>query len=98
MYLLKNAYTGYTGVMGMFMKNGIVEWIDEIDTYPFGFYLCLSDQDKNEADVTKFINYGYDEKGVIDFSMNIHEKNNLFPTDFRTKEEIKNCIKEEKNK
>lgn len=80
MYLLKNTYTGYTGVMGMFMKNGTVEWIDEIDIYPFGFYLCLSGQDKEEIDITKFINYGYDEKAVIDFSMNIHEKNNLFPT------------------
>ncbi len=88
MYLLKNVYNGYTGIMHMIMSDFQVKSINEIDLYPFGFILDLSDSIKNEMEITKFINCGYDDKGEVTLSMNLHEKNNIIPLDFRTKKEI----------
>ncbi len=93
MYLLKNPYNGYSGITGILLGNGICKLIDEIDLYPFGFYLCLSETNENETDITKFINCGYNDIGEVELTMNIHEKNNIVPTDFRTKEEIINQSK-----
>ena len=88
MYLLKNFYNGYTGLMALCLKNGTIKMIDEIDLYPFGFYLSLSDSKENETDITEFINCGYDDILDVEMIMNVHEKNNIVPMDFRTKEEI----------
>lgn len=88
MYLLKNPYNGYTGVTGILMANRTIKLIDEIDLYPFGFYLSLSSAKENETDITKFINCSYNDLGEVDLIMNVHEKNNIVPMDFRTKDEI----------
>ena len=74
--------------MAICLKNGIIKMIDEIDLYPFGFYLSLSDSKENETDITEFINCGYDDILDVEMIMNVHEKNNIVPMDFRTKEEI----------
>lgn len=88
MYLLKNPYNGYTGISGMMLSDGTFKIVDEIDLYPFGFYLILSDTKENEMDITEFINYGYNDIADVDLTMNVHEKNNIIPMDFRTKDEI----------
>ncbi|MDO4963210.1 MAG: hypothetical protein Q4E75_03845 [bacterium] len=88
MYLLKNPYNGYTGPMAIGFGNGIIKLINEIDLYPFGFLVNLSNEVENEADITGFINCSYDDVGEIDIPINVYEKNNIVPMDFRTKEEI----------
>lgn len=62
------------------------------------FFLSLSDVEENEADITSFVNCSYDDTGEVDISMNIHEKNNIIPMDFRTKEEIITMINDSKNR
>ena len=97
MYLLKNPYNGYTGPMAIGLGNGTIKLINEIDLYPFGFLLSLSNDDENEADITSFINCTYDDIGEVDIPMNIYEKHNIVPMDFRTKEEIVNQSKKTKD-
>ena len=48
----------------------------------------MSDSKENETDITEFINCGYDDILDVEMIMNVHEKNNIVPMDFRTKEEI----------
>lgn len=94
MYLLKNPYNGYTGMTGILLSDGRIKMINEIDLYPFGFYLSLSDTRENETEITNFINCNYDDCCEVEFTLNLHEKNNLIPTDFRTKEEIMEAKKQ----
>ncbi len=70
------------------MANRTIKLIDGIDLYPFGFYLSLSSAKENETDITKFINCSYNDLGEVNLIMNVHEKNNIVPMDFRTKDEI----------
>lgn len=88
MYLLKNPYNGYTGPMAIGLGNGTIKLINEIDLYPFGFLLSLFGEEENEVEITSFINCAYDDIGEVDIPMNVYEKNNIVPMDFRTKEEI----------
>lgn len=97
MYLLKNPYNGYTGPMAIGLGNGTIKLINEIDLYPFGFLLCLSEEEENEVEITSFINCAYDDICEIDIPMNVYEKNNIVPMDFRTKDEIIDKLKNEKN-
>ncbi len=98
MYLLKNVYNGYTGIMQMIMSDWQVKSINEIDLYPFGFILDLSDSIKDEMEITKFMNCGYNDTGEVTLIMNLHEKNNIVPLDFRTKEQIIKTAKSEVEK
>ena len=88
MYLMKTQYNGYTGIMHMFTSNWQIKSISEINLYPFGFIIDLSNSVKNEMDITKFINCSYNDKGEVTLIMNVHEKNNVLPLDYRTREEI----------
>ena len=97
MYLLKKPYYGYTGLVSVCFGNGTIKSINEIDLYPFGFLLSLSDIKENEADITNFINCSYNDCGEVELALNIYEKNNLVPLDFRTKEEIKKALENNKN-
>ena len=97
MYLLKNPYNGYTGLTGIMLVNGIFKLINEIDLYPFGFYLSLSKEEENEMNITKFIKCSYNDVGEVELTMNVHEKNNIVPMDFRSKDEIIDITKLSKN-
>ena len=74
--------------MDIGLGNGTIKLINEIDLYPFGFLLSLSGEEENEVEITSFINCAYDDIGEVDIPMNVYEKNNIVPMDFRTKEEI----------
>ena len=86
MYLLKNPYNGWFNCA--MSIDGNIKHINEINLYPFGFCISLSNTNEDEADITKFINCSYNNVYEIDITMNVHEKNNVVPMDFRTKQEI----------
>jgi len=89
MYLLKTPLNGYTSKAGYLLKDVGLKFVNEIFLYPFGFIISLSDFEEREMDITSFIQYGYDDEAIIDFKANIHEKNSLFPIDYRSQDEIK---------
>ena len=89
MFLLKEYRMGYMGITGMLCGNGKLKMIAEIDAYPLGFVLELEPKDETEdVDITNFLSHTYEEKFDIKFGVNIRERNIIFPTDYRTKEEI----------
>lgn len=95
MFLLKEYKIGYTGLNAMCLSDGTIKTVAEIDAYPLGFILELEPTGKpSDADITNFLSHKYNEKFNVDFGLNIRERNIMFPTDFRTKEEIIACIKQ----
>lgn len=94
MYLLKNPYNGYTRKTALILKEFSIKIVDQIDLYPFGFIICMSAHEEQELNITNFINYGYNDKAEIEFNINVHEKNNILPTDFRSKTDIINFSKQ----
>ena len=98
MFLLKEYKIGYTGLNAMYTGGEIITVV-EIDAYPFGFILELDPKSQStDLDITNFLSYKYDEKFNIKFGINFHERNIIFPTDFRTKEEILKCQEENRKK
>ena len=98
MFILKEFKIGYTGLTAMAYGNGKIKIVAEIDAYPFGFVLELEPKEDNpDLDITHFLSHKYDEKFDLEMGINIRERNIMFPTDFRTKEEIMAC-KEENNR
>lgn len=99
MFILKEFKIGYTGLTAMLCGNGKIKTIAEIDAYPFGFVLELEPKEDNfDLDITHFLSHKYDEKFDLEMGINIRERNIMFPTDFRTKEEIMACKKENNRK
>ena len=79
--------------------RGTTILVAEIDAYPFGFILELDPKSKTtDLDITNFLCHKYNEKFNIKFGINFHERNIMFPADFRTKEEILQCQEENKKK
>lgn len=94
MFLLKEYKIGYTGLNAIYTGGKIIT-VAEIDAYPFGFILELDPKSQpTDLDITNFLSHKYDEKFNINFGINFHERNIIFPTDFRTKEEILKCQEE----
>lgn len=96
MFILKEFRIGYTGITAMLCGDGQLKKVAEIDAYPFGFVLELDPKEKNsDLDITDFLSYNYNTKFDLEMGIHIRERNIIFPTDFRTKEEIISC--KEKN-
>ena len=73
--------------------------LSEITAYPFGFVLYFdpgNDWEYAGTDITMFADYAYDFMGTIGLPWKIEEVNGLFPEDYRTKDEIRECV--EKNR
>ncbi len=82
-------------------KNGTNESIalTEITAYPLGFILYLDPTDTWEYDgfdITSFADIEYDDIASVEMPLLINEVNDIFPTFYRTKEEIIECIEENK--
>ena len=98
MYFTKSdfkKYAGFTGAIKGFLDNPQFMLISEITAYPFGFLLYLDPTDDWEykgVDITHWIDVGYDEIRDIVLPWEIYEMNDLFPEYYRTKEEIRACI------
>lgn len=97
MYLLKERKIAYTGIQAMFVSGVGIRMLASIDAYPFGFLLEFDPKIKCvELNITQFLNEYEDKTYNMDFGIPILERNIPFSTDYRTKEEIIKCIKENK--
>lgn len=97
MFLLKEKKISYTGIQVIHISGIGNRMLASIDAYPFGFVLEFDPKIKCvELDITTFFNDYEDKKYDIDFGIPILERNIPFSTDYRTKEEIIECIKKNK--
>jgi len=73
--------------------------VSEITAYPLGFILIfdpISEREYDGVDITSFSDCGYDELATIEIPLCVKEMNDIFPMHYRSKEEIKQCIEENK--
>lgn len=73
--------------------------LSEITAYPLGFVLYFNPTDTfhyNGVDITHFADCKYDDVTDIEIPFCIYEMNDIFPTHYRSKEEIEQCIAENK--
>lgn len=91
MYALKEHKNQWSGLNVMCIGSNI-RTVAFMDLYPFGFILELDPKDENFEYVQDITNlatdYDYNFKGTIHITLNILERNTMYPCDFRTKEEI----------
>ncbi len=98
MYFTKSMLTKYVPITAILKMNekGRCESIalTEITAYPFGFILYFSPTETwkyDGFDITEFADIDYDKLATIEMPLTIYEVNDIFPTYFRTKEEIMKC-------
>lgn len=73
--------------------------VSEITAYPFGFVLLFDPENvTNEfgVDITGFADCKFDNKATVKMPLCIKEMNDIFPTLYRSKEEIIKCVEENK--
>lgn len=100
MYFTKSNMMKYAGftvlIKGLFdSPKSIVA--SEITAYPFGFILYLDpheDWEYQGTDITACTDLGYDDVRNIVIPWRIEEMNDLFPEFLRSKDEIRQCIEE----
>ena len=79
-------------------KNGKqkIDTVSEISAYPLGFLLYFSPKEDISHicfDITSFADCEPDETCALDMVLPIYECNSVFPTDFRSKDEIQTTVK-----
>lgn len=75
--------------------------VSEITANPMGFILYfdpISTWEYKGIDITAFADCGYDDECTITLPLCIYEVNDMFPTDYRTKEEIQACVEENRKR
>ena len=80
-----------TGVMKSSPDGFVSIALSEITVPPLGFILYFNPSDEypyEGMDITDFSKCRYDEKAEMYFPLCVLEVNDIFPTDYRTKEEI----------
>lgn len=98
MYFTKSdfkKYAGFTGVIRELLNDPQFMIVSEITAYPFGFLLYLDptgDWEYKGVDITHWADAGYDDIRDIVIPWDFYEMNDLFPEHYRTKEEIRDCI------
>lgn len=73
--------------------------VSEITAYPLGFILYFNPTDSWEydgVDITYYADCNYDDLADIEVPLCIKEMNDLFPTYYRSREEIEKCVEENK--
>lgn len=98
MFLMKNKRFLYTGQNAELIKFSKIRVLSTMDLYPFGF---VFDYDKNYedntlCDITSFLTFKYDDCVTMSFCIPLLERNNPFPCDYRTKQEIEDAVKQSK--
>lgn len=100
MYFTKSdliKYAGFTCLIKDMFENPKAIWVSEITAYPFGFLLYLNptaDWEYKGTDMMACAEMGYDETKNIVIPWKIEEMNDFFPEFFRSKDEIRQCIEE----
>lgn len=100
MFLLNEYKIGYTGIQGQYVSGVGTRVLATIDAYPFGFVLEFNPMENFETpelDITSFFNEYEDKEYDMHFGLPILERNIVFACDYRTKEEIKKCVEDNKN-
>ena len=93
---------GFTAVININLETGRLQQpalVSEITAFPMGFLLYLNpdpSQNYEGVDITPFTSFHYDDMGCIRLPIDIKEVNNIFPLDYRKKEEIQKTIKDNK--
>lgn len=100
-YAMKEGLDGWTGIMSMLVqdKSGFkTRCVAELALYPFCFILEIDPIGKCEnTDITHIAdNLEYDTKCILNLPLYYRNRNNLFPFDYRTKEEIERDMIESK--
>lgn len=100
MYFNKSRFMKYVPLSAV-LRLGKSGWesmaISEITAYPLGFVLYFDPTQAWEYDgfdITHFSDYKYDDSATVEMPLCIKEVNALFPIDYRTKEEIKECVED----
>lgn len=92
MYFTRRQIVKYTGMNLLAnIQTNSYTWVSEITAYPMGFLLYLSPSETTKIDgfdITSFADCGYDQEASVFLPIEIKEVNNVFPADFRTKDEI----------
>lgn len=99
MFLLNEHKIGYSGLQAMFISGIGTRLIATIDAYPFGFVLEFDPNAKikgPELDITSFFNDYECEEYNLELGIPVLERNNIISCDYRTKDEIIKCIKDNK--
>lgn len=76
-------------------ERPIVDVVSELFAYPLGIVVCFDPrEDFNHAgaDITDFCNVDYMHKDNITLDIPILESNIVFPCDYRSKEELIECV------
>ena len=99
MFLLKERKIAFSGYQVMWNSQKGIREVATIDAYPFGFLLEFDPKiECAELDITSFFNDYEDTKYNMEFGIPILERNMIFPTDYRTKEEILSCAEKDNRK
>ena len=105
MYFLKNnimKFNGFSAVIKFDPTTGSLRQsslVSEITAFPLGFLLYLDPDPTQEyegVDITPFASFHYEDMGCIRLPIEIKEVNNIFPLDYRSKEEIIKTMNENK--
>ena len=75
--------------------------VSEITAYPLGFILIfdpINEREYEGVDITSFSDCEYDELSNIEIPLCIKEMNDIFPMHYRSKEEIRQCVLDNKRK
>ncbi len=95
-YLHTGAIERACGISILCSPLGMVT-LTEISSYPIGLVLYI-DKPKNYkpegVEITSLCEYKYDDLADLEIIIPKLENNIIFPGDFRSKEEIKDCIKQ----
>lgn len=92
MYCLKNKKNGWSGLNVMMQESGKIKTVAYMDLYPLGFILEI-DPNEDEFNYTSNItnmgtDFTYNQEVSIGLTVNILERNTIYPADFRSKNEI----------
>ena len=105
MYFLKNnimKFNGFSAVIKFDPTTGSLRQsslVSEITAFPLGFLLYLDPDPTQEyegVDITPFASFHYEDMACIRLPIEIKEVNNIFPLDYRSKEEIIKTMNENK--
>ena len=100
MYLTKSKLMKYAPLsVALRMRETKYEVValTEITAYPIGFIVYFDPTDTvhyDGFDITHFADYNYDDTADIEMPFCIYEMNDIFPAYYRSKDEIKQCIEE----
>lgn len=100
MYFNKGSIIKYNGYTCLIHLDGAIIEISELVVPPFGFQLILDPKDDMQYtgfNITNFADCKYNDIAEVTMPIFFNEVNNIFPDDYRTKDEIISQIEQSEN-